>query len=190
VVTEDLNEVVNRLESTFHEVCVLNLGRPAAAALTDLVAAGVAAYTQGVQLQMLLLQLQVAGGDELALSQRARLTSPEAQHRARWIHIIYAALHMRGHPFCGMGHKDLISVEALMPLAGQVGFVLQGEAARDEMQAVTLDRSLATAGASGGCASRCECISPHFIPLSQLVLLTLKVVRDTLMLDLEDDYKC
>lgn len=46
---------------------------------------------------------------------------------------------------------------------------------RCQMQAVTLDRSLATAGASGGCASRCECISPHFIPLSQLVLLTLKV---------------
>lgn len=41
--------------------------------------------------------------------------------------------------------------------------------------AVVFDRALATGGASGGAAAEKSVIAPQWVPVSQLVLLTMKV---------------
>ena len=64
------------------------------------------------------------------------------------------------------------------PLCRAVDRVLTGADSGDEQLSVVFDRALATRGASGGEAARQVTLAPQFVPLSQLVLLTLKAAAE------------
>jgi hypothetical protein len=53
--------------------------------------------------------------------------------------------------------------------------VLEGQRHGEEQSQVKFDRGLATKGASGGAVAEKMVIAPQWVPVTQLVLLTLKV---------------
>ncbi|CAI7777286.1 unnamed protein product [Closterium sp. NIES-54] len=63
-------------------------------------------------------------------------------------------------------------------LGSIVDRVLEGQRTGEEQSLVHFDRALATAGASGGVAAERRVIAPQWLPISQLVLLTCKVVNE------------
>jgi len=56
--------------------------------------------------------------------------------------------------------------------------VLEGQRHGEEQSQVKFDRGLATKGASGGAVAEKMVIAPQWVPVTQLVLLTLKVVDE------------
>ncbi|GJP57476.1 hypothetical protein CLOP_g12192 [Closterium sp. NIES-67] len=63
-------------------------------------------------------------------------------------------------------------------LGSIVDRVLEGQRTGEEQSLVHFDRALATGGASGGVAAEARVIAPQWLPISQLVLLTCKVVNE------------
>ena len=54
-------------------------------------------------------------------------------------------------------------------------YLMRGHHCEYVQSAVVFDRALATGGASGGAAAEKSVIAPQWVPITQLVLLTMKV---------------
>ncbi|CAD7699836.1 unnamed protein product [Ostreobium quekettii] len=100
----------------------------------------------------------------------------EACHAIMQVYITLQTLLMRE------GRGDAVSdCMDLRPKSENDGWLLSivqktidGQLTGEEQSLVKFDRALATRGASGGVAADTKAIPPQFIPISQLVLLTLK----------------
>ncbi|GMH38610.1 hypothetical protein BSKO_06494 [Bryopsis sp. KO-2023] len=175
-----LTKTAMEIEKLFLEVCVENSGRPAAAALTDFVGQAMEAFLAGYSLKKLLLEMEFgAGQEEIGF----RLTASERSYRQQWLDTVYVAMQMLIAVDDGEG--GFHQVEPLRPwkeederLMTLVQRTLKGQMTGEEQALVKFDRALATRGASGGVASEERTISPQFVPVSQLVLLTSKVYKE------------
>lgn len=155
------------------------MGRPAASALHDFVTAAAEAYLAGHSLDRLTLQLSVGGSRaaEFRMSSAgSRLTGSEMRYRAQWLEAIYVTLQRMG--VAGGEASGAAARQADTWLLSIVHRVLEGQRTGEEQSFVKFDRALATGGASGGAAAERAVIAPQWVPVSQLVLLTMKVVNE------------
>eukprot|EP00898_Chlorokybus_atmophyticus_P008574 jgi/Chlat1/8718/Chrsp9S08578 len=176
--SQSLGQLAFRLERCFAEVCVENAGRPAAAALKDFVEC----------------VLQLGIDESGANAEGHRLTAYERRCRSQWINAIYVTLsELQGVPLHQQPAADNddgeesseSAVESADEVEAEMEWLLQlvrrtisGQATGDEQSNVKFDRSLATGGHSGGVASEKRVIAPQWVPISQLVLLTMKVMAE------------
>eukprot|EP00270_Netrium_digitus_P008254 TRINITY_DN2456_c0_g1_i1.p1 TRINITY_DN2456_c0_g1~~TRINITY_DN2456_c0_g1_i1.p1 ORF type:complete len:307 (+),score=77.79 TRINITY_DN2456_c0_g1_i1:65-985(+) len=209
-------EICRVVQHSYFELCLQNMGRPAAMALYDLVAAVVDAYVSGFSRDQLSLQLLYGEESSHAASEFSidaagyRLTASEEMYRRQWLDAIYSTMRQRhilklryeqnnstdasafyseGQP---AGSSEASSSSAVEEdpqreeaqaeedpwLASIVYRVLLGMRTGEEQSSPKFDRALATMGASGGVAAEKAVISPQWVPVSQLVLLTIKVLKD------------
>ncbi|GBG79462.1 hypothetical protein CBR_g29608 [Chara braunii] len=174
-----LPQLCRLVERAFFEVCVQNLGRPAGMALYDFTVATSEAFFKGFTRDQLALELRFGSHHMDGYGVQAagyRLTSSEERYRSQWIDTIYVTLHMmkvvepeEASNTPDMGDEWLRNI---------VHRVLEGQRTGEEQTAVKFDRALATAGASGGAAAQKKVIAPQWVPVSQIVLLTMKVVAE------------
>lgn len=173
-----LAHICHRIEFCFFETCVRNLGRPAGLSLHDFVAATVEAFNNGYTWEQMSLQLTFgsAGMQEFELGMAGcRLTAAEERYRSKWLDTVYTSLQI-------MKIKDnktsKLAMTEDMHLYSTVRHVIEGQISGNEQSFINFDRGLATRGASGGVAAEKVVIAPQLVPISQLVLLTLKVVNE------------
>lgn len=182
-----LSHLCMEIQHGFFELCVQNNGRSAAAALTQVVAAAVAAFEAGYHLDRLRLELEHGPQAQEGRVDSAgwRLTNGEQSYRSQWLDLVYITLQLDKGVFFehGTGVDALASQTALRPqevgdeaLVATIRHTLRGHYSGNQ-GAVKFDRSLATTGASGGVAADARTLPPQFVPMSQLVLLTLKMSR-------------
>eukprot|EP00250_Pteridium_aquilinum_P009497 c18705_g1_i1 orf=557-1309(-) len=170
-----LTHICHRIEFCFFEVCVRNLGRPAGLSLHGFVSATVEAFSSGYTREQVSLQLAFgsAGMHEFEVGTAgSRLTATEERYRSKWLDTVYTTLqilHSKDHETSGSSITDD------MHLYSTIRHVLEGQVSGDEQSLVNFDRGLATKGASGGVVADKAVIAPQWVPVSQLVLLTLKV---------------
>lgn len=174
-----LAQLCHTLELCFFEVCVRNLGRPAGLALHGFVSATVEAFSNGYTREQVSLQLAFgsAGMHEFEVGTAGcRLTATEERYRSKWLETVYTTLQM-------LKAKDndasrLVTTDD-MQLFSTICHVLEGKNSGDEQSSINFDRGLATRGASGGVVTGKIVIAPQWVPVSQLVLLTMKVVSES-----------
>jgi hypothetical protein len=167
------------LDRSYFEVCVRNLGRPAGRALYDFVAATVEAWMAGYGRSKLALELRYGPESIHGIGLNTagfRLTSSEERYRSLWLDAIYATLQMMRLPGPLGSNQQPVTNEPW--LISTVFRVLEGHRTGEEMSLVRFDRALATAGASGGAGTELNVIAPQWVPISQLILLTLKVINE------------
>ena len=76
----------------YAQLCLQNEGRPAAAALVGLVRAACQAYTQGIDLDLLLLELEHGGhADHHVNSPGFWLTAADRSYRSQWLKTVRSA---------------------------------------------------------------------------------------------------
>lgn len=76
----------------YAQLCLQNEGRPAAAALVELVRAACQAYAQGIDLDLLLLELEHGGhADHHVNSPGFRLTAADRSYRSQWLKTVRLA---------------------------------------------------------------------------------------------------
>ena len=74
------------------QLCLQNEGRPAAAALVGLVRAACQAYAQGIDLDLLLLELELGGhADHHVNSPGFWLTAADRSYRSQWLKTVRSA---------------------------------------------------------------------------------------------------
>lgn len=174
-----LAQLCHTLELCFFEVCVRNLGRPAGLALHGFVSATVEAFSNGYTREQVSLQLTFgsAGMHEFEVGTAGcRLTATEERYRSKWLETVYTTLQM-------LKVKDNDALRSVttddMQLYSTIHHVLEGKNSGDEQSSINFDRGLATRGASGGVVTGKVVIAPQWVPVSQLVLLTMKVVSES-----------
>lgn len=176
-----LADICRCLQHCFFEICVENRGRPAGTALHEFVGAAVAAYLAGHTRDRLSLQLAYGdnGMEESKLETEGfRLTASEEQYRSQWLDTIYTTLQFLKVVDNQASRSSPVTAQTDSHLFSIVRRVVEGQQSGDEQSFVKFDRGLATKGASGGAIAQREAVAPQFIPLTQLVLLTMKVVNE------------
>ncbi|KAH7430100.1 hypothetical protein KP509_09G083900 [Ceratopteris richardii] len=172
-----LAHICHNIELCFFEVCVQNLGRPAGLSLYGFVSAAFEAFSCGYTREQVSLQLTFgsAAMHEFEVGTAgSRLTSVEEHYRAKWLDTIYTTLQileLKEGPCKSATHTDFY-------LYSTIQNIIQGQESGDEQRIINFDRGLATRGASGGVISEKVVVAPQMVPISQLVLLTLKVVNE------------
>lgn len=175
-----LAQLCHTLELRFFEVCVRNLGRPAGLALHGFVSAAVEAFFNGYTRDQVSLQIVLgsAGMREFELGTAGyRLTATEEHYRSKWLDTIYTTLQLLK---IVNNEASRSAATADTQLYSTIHHVIEGQNMGDEQNAVNFDRGLATRGASGGVVTEKVVISPQWVPVSQLVLLTMKVVNEAM----------
>ncbi|KAL3689669.1 hypothetical protein R1sor_015978 [Riccia sorocarpa] len=167
----------------FYEICVENLGRPAGTALHEFVRSAVISYLTGHTREKLALQLAYgdSGMEEFKLETEGfRLTASEERYRSQWLDTVHLTLQIleRIDNQVSFDRSSQAAAGVDPHLFSIVKRVIEGQRSGDEQSFVKFDRGLATKGASGGAVAAKEAIAPQFIPLTQLVLLTLKVINE------------
>ncbi|GAQ81433.1 hypothetical protein KFL_000800115 [Klebsormidium nitens] len=173
-----LDDVCQDIEKAFSEVCVENLGRPAAAALFDFVAATVEAYMLGASRDKVTIQLQYGSKEAYRIERDVagyRLTGSEERYRSQWLDVIYTTLQLLKQGSEEWRQQPATQDESLIAIIHRV---LEGQRTGEEQSLVKFDRALSTAGASGGATSERRVVAPQWIPVTQLVLLTMKVLNE------------
>ncbi|KAI5076319.1 hypothetical protein GOP47_0008992 [Adiantum capillus-veneris] len=176
--TSSLTHICHRIEFCFFEVCVQNLGRPAGLALHGFVSAAIEAFSCGYTREQVSLQLVFgsAAMQEFEVGMVGnRLTSIEEHYRSKWVDTVYTTLRILNEE---ADDASSLSVSTDMHLYRTIKHVIEGQKSGDEQSLINFDRGLATRGASGGIVARKVEIVPQLVPISQLVLLTLKVVNE------------
>eukprot|EP00210_Caulerpa_lentillifera_P000328 g321.t1 len=168
-----------RIDNAFYEACIENLGRPAAAALADFVIAVLQCAQSGLSTDAIYLELQLINHE----STEHQLTSSDHYYRKQWILAIFMTRALYHASLLGTdstGEGALESWKLDHPaLVGVVWVIWRGLLLQDQSSMVQFDRSLATRGLSGGVATETRSIPPQFVPISQIVLLTLKHLDET-----------
>lgn len=167
-------------------MCVENAGRPAAAALAQIVRAAACAFKAGHSMDRLRLEVEHGGFNEVNLtSGSCSLTETDKQYRQQFLDTVYITMQMLFLHDEGFDRSVATALtwqrewtDADWSILSLVDTVLTGQASGEEQMAVQLDRALATSGVSGGAATAHRPIAPQFIPVSQLVLMTMKVVQE------------
>ncbi|KAL2631745.1 hypothetical protein R1flu_016431 [Riccia fluitans] len=169
------------LQHCFYEICVENMGRPAGTALHEFVRTAVNAYLAGHTRDKLSLQLAYrdSGMEEFILETEGfRLTASEERYRSQWLDTVHITLQILQMVNDQASRSSPATADVDSHLFRVVKRVIDGQRSGDEQSLVKFDRGLATKGASGGAVAAKEAIAPQFIPLTQLVLLTMKVVNE------------
>mmetsp|Transcript_5051 Transcript_5051/g.14527 ORF Transcript_5051/g.14527 Transcript_5051/m.14527 type:complete len:265 (-) Transcript_5051:450-1244(-) len=177
-----LPQLCEDIRDGYMELCAQNKGRSAAAALTKVVAAAIAAFDAGYSMERLRLELEYTSQASKGSSTGPRLTSAELQYRVMWLDAVYITLQLvaslQGGEVAAAAVRPLRPwQEEDRPLISIIRQTLHALAAGDP-NFVTFDRSLATGGASGGVAADARTVAPQFIPVSQLIMLTLKLLNE------------
>ncbi|MCO5608564.1 hypothetical protein L7F22_062775 [Adiantum nelumboides] len=170
-----LTHICHRIELCFFEVCIRNLGRPAGLALHGFVSAAFEAFSCGYTREQVSLQLVFgsAAMHEFEVGMVGnRLTSIEERYRSQWLDTVHMTLQILNEE----GYDASRSSD--VHLYSTIKHVIEGQKSGDEQSVINFDRGLATKGASGGIVARKVEIAPQLVPISQLVLLTLKVVNE------------
>jgi hypothetical protein len=170
-----LIHICRSLQHCFFEICVLNMGRPAGQALHEFVAAAVDAFMAGFTFDKLSLQLAYGGEgmEEFKMDTAGyRLTSSEEHYRTQWLTTIYVTLQFL-RVVDNEASRSAVTDD--IHLVQVIHRVLEGQRHGEEQSQVKFDRGLATKGASGGAVAEKIVIAPQWVPVTQLVLLTLKV---------------
>lgn len=173
-----LDDVCRRLHLCFFEICVQNMGRSAGQAMHEFVCAAVDAFMAGYSFDKLNLQMvHGTGGIEEFKMENAgyRLTASEEYYRTQWLTTIYVTLQMMK---LADNEASRSFVTENLQLVQIIHRTLEGQRHGEEQSLVKFDRGLATKGASGGAVSEKLVISPQWVPVTQIVLLTLKVVNE------------
>ncbi|CAM9842540.1 unnamed protein product [Discosporangium mesarthrocarpum] len=141
-----LTHLASKVDANCKEMCVMNEGRPLAAAMVDFVDGAVAVYLSGYSKRALRLELQLQDDGEYEPGRT--MTAAEKQYRKTWLSAIYMVL------------EELELVEKLpavgpeeFHLRSQVEVVLRGRRLADEQTFVKFDKSLLSGGVAGGAAS-------------------------------------
>lgn len=136
------------------------------------------AYISGYTREQVSLQLVYgsAGMQEFELGTAGcRLTATEEHYRSKWLDTVYTTLQI-------MKIKDNETPRSAiiddMHLYSTIQRVIEGQISGEEQSFINFDRGLATRGASGGVVAGKVVIAPQWVPVSQLVLLTLKVMSE------------
>lgn len=183
---QDLSSLCHSIQQGYYELCVENAGRPAAAALTQIVRSAARAFKAGHSMDRLRLEVEHGGFNEVHLkSGSCCLTESDKQYRRQFLDTVYITMQMLFLHDEGFDKSVAAALtwqrewtDADWSILSLVDTVLTGQANGEEQMAVQLDRALATSGASGGAATAHRPIAPQFIPVSQLVLMTVKVVQE------------
>ncbi|CEM06463.1 unnamed protein product [Vitrella brassicaformis CCMP3155] len=182
----DLNKSARSLNLYYREACLHNRGRSLAEALGDFVEECVDVFIYGgcspVQLQ---LETQVEGEIHCERNPLERLTQDDKEARARWIRCVWLTLRTLGVVSVRRDSEveGPSTSAADAALQGLVSTTVKGQQTGDRQSYVPFDRSLATRGNQGGVATENVAVPPQVIPLSQLVLLTMKAVNERGLLD-------
>lgn len=182
-----LPHICLEIQHGFFELCIQNNGRSAASSLTQVISATVSAFAAGFHLNRLRLELEHG-----ALAQEGRvdsagwrLTNSEQSYRSQWLDVVYITMQMdKQFIFEQRGGFDATNCHTALRSSGDgdaalvslIEHTLRAHYAGDP-GAVKFDRSLAAPGASKGVAAAAMTVAPQFVPVSQLVLLTLKLSR-------------
>eukprot|EP00897_Mesotaenium_endlicherianum_P003516 jgi/Mesen1/3192/ME000184S02242 len=150
-------------------LCVENLGRPAGTALHEFVTAAVEAALAGYARDKLALQLNYgASSSDNEFSVNAA---------GEQVYITLQRMGVVPTPAPSAAGRETAGDDQF--LHSIIYRVLEGQRTGEEQSLVKFDRALATGGASGGAAAEKAVIAPQWVPISQLVLLTMKVVAET-----------
>lgn len=156
-----------------------NLGRPAGLALHDFVSATVKSFLNGYTREQISLQIMFGstGMREYELgSVGSRLTATEEHYRSKWLDTIYITLQMLK---IADNEASRSATTDDIQLYSTIYHVIEGRKWGDDQSIINFDRGLATRGASGGVVTGKVVIAPQWMPVSQIVLLTMKVVNDS-----------
>eukprot|EP00850_Spirogloea_muscicola_P005321 SM000024S07783 [mRNA] locus=s24:406645:408152:- [translate_table: standard] len=122
------------------------------------------------------VQYGADGSSEFRLSTAGyRLTASEEQYRDQWLDTVYATLQMAKVADNEAAQEPATDSQWLVNIVHRV---LEGQRTEEDQSLVKFDRALATGGASGGAVAEKKVIAPQWIQISQLILLTMKVVNE------------
>ncbi|CAN0000799.1 unnamed protein product [Phaeothamnion confervicola] len=196
-----LSRLVKQVDSCYREVVVVNEGRPLGAALAGLVDAATDTLLSGYPLET--VQLELNYQTDIDAAPGTRLTAVEAQFRSRWVSTIHLTLGLMGlvarqppttQADFALESAVIVVVEGRSRAAGAYPSGSGGDDGSSDGSGsggtsdsgsrsdsfVKMDRGLVTRGLSGGgVATERVVVAPDCIPLSQIVLLTMRAARRT-----------
>ncbi|KAA6424979.1 MAG: hypothetical protein FRX49_05153 [Trebouxia sp. A1-2] len=151
---QDLSSLCHSIQQGYYELCVENAGRPAAAALTQIVRSAACAFKAGHSMDRLRLEVEHGGYNEVHLkSGSCCLTETDKQYRRQFLDTVYITMQMLFLHDEGFDKSVAAALtwqrewtDADWSILSLVDTVLTGQANGEEQMAVQLDRALATSG--------------------------------------------